>query len=491
MKAIIIGSGIAGIATAIRLRKKGYEVTVYEASNQLGGKLGLLESNGYRWDTGPSLFTMPHYIDELFELCNKNPRDYFNYQKLNIACEYFYSDGTHFTAYSQVEQLAQELHEKFQVEKQEVVNYFQECAHVYNQTGKIFLEKSLHKLSTWLSADVIKSILKLGKLDVNTTMHLAHAKKFSEPKIQQYLDRFATYNGSNPYQAPGILKIIPHLEHNIGTFFPDKGMRSIPESLIELAKSIGVEFHANSFVNKILVHKGKATGVQVNKTPKYADVIVSNMDVYPTYKKLLTGSRVREPKKVLAQPRSSSALIFYWGIKKSFKQLHVHNIFFSDSYQEEFNAIFNENKIIGDPTVYVHISSKAKPDDAPNGCENWFVMINVPNNNGQNWNQLAQNARTAILNKLSSMLGENIEALIETEHILDPVGIENNTSSYKGALYGAASNNKFAAFLRHKNFSSTVKGLYFCGGSVHPGGGIPLCLLSAKITSNLLPPVYE
>jgi len=207
--------------------------------------------------------------------------------------------------------------------------------------------------------------------------------------------------------------------------------------------------------------------------------VVSNMDIVGTYEKLLNGEK--KPTKLLNQPKSSSALIFYWGIKKNFKQLDLHNILFSDDYKTEFNHIFKGASIYHDPTVYVNITSTKKPDDAPEGCQNWFTMINVPNDQGQDWDTLIAEAKLNILSKLSNQLGENIEPLIEVEEILDPRKIELKTSSAQGALYGNSSNNKFAAFLRHPNFSSSIKNLYFCGGSVHPGGGIPLCLLSAKI----------
>jgi phytoene dehydrogenase-like protein len=193
------------------------------------------------------------------------------------------------------------------------------------------------------------------------------------------------------------------------------------------------------------------------------------------------------PEKILKQPRSSSALIFYWGIGSVFKELNMHNIFFSNDYQEEFRFIFEGNKISNDPTIYVNITSNIQKEDAPEGCQNWFVMINVPGNKGQDWDTLIAQARKDILQKLSFRLGQNIEALILNESILDPRSIESKTYSFQGSLYGSSSNNRYAAFLRHANFSSNITNLYFCGGSVHPGGGIPLCLQSARIVADLIP----
>ena len=165
----------------------------------------------------------------------------------------------------------------------------------------------------------------------------------------------------------------------------------------------------------------------------------------------------------------------------------MHNIFFSDNYEGEFNFLFKEQKIGNDPTIYLNITSKYEKKDAPEGSENWFVMVNAPKNDGQNWDEMIKECRKNILLKLEKMLNSPIEPFIVSESILDPRSIESKTSSYKGALYGSSSNSKFSAFMRHKNFSSTIKNLYFCGGSVHPGGGIPLCLQSAKIVAEMIP----
>jgi phytoene dehydrogenase-like protein len=179
-------------------------------------------------------------------------------------------------------------------------------------------------------------------------------------------------------------------------------------------------------------------------------------------------------------------LIFYWGVKKEFPELDLHNILFSEDYKKEFDEIFNLKKAPTDPTVYINISSKDEKADAPAGCENWFVMINVPGNQGQNWDEEISKARKAIVQRINQALNTDIESLIETESILDPRSIESKTQSFQGSLYGAASNNRNAAFLRHPNFSNQLKNLYFCGGSVHPGGGIPLALLSGKITAEII-----
>jgi phytoene dehydrogenase-like protein len=209
------------------------------------------------------------------------------------------------------------------------------------------------------------------------------------------------------------------------------------------------------------------------------------MDVFHTYKKLLPNEI--PPINRLKQERSSSAVIFYWGIKQSFPDLDLHNIFFSKNYKKEFQAIFKDRTVSEDPTIYINITSKEVVGDAPKGCENWFIMINTPADHGQDWTQIVNRLRSHIITNISKRLKVDLKNLIVCEEVLTPPDIESKTQSYMGALYGASSNDTMAAFLRHPNFSNRIKNLYFCGGSVHPGGGIPLCLLSAKIVDELIP----
>lgn len=483
-KVIVVGAGIAGIASAIRLRASGHEVQVYEVNAYPGGKLSNFESNGFRYDAGPSLFTMPALVDELFQLFNENPKTYFDYEQLAIGCHYFYEDGSSFEAPTNIDSIANLLATKHGEDPQSVKDYFKKSALLYHITAPVFLENSLHVLKTYTNKKGLRGIFNLWRLNLFSTMHQANSKRFKNQKTVQLFNRFATYNGSNPYMAPATLNIIPHLEFGMGVFFPKGGMVSITNSLVDLAKRHGVEFYFNSKVEQIVTNINRVEGIKVNGSKVDTDYVVCNMDVYPAYKYLLP--QVKMPEKVKKVESSSSALVFYWGIKHEFKQLGLHNILFANDYKKEFDSIFINKTIHEDPTIYINITSKLNADDAPEGCENWFVMINVPANTGQDWTTLITQARKHIIEKINRILKVNIGNYIIDESILDPIAIEQKTSSYRGALYGSSSNNKMAAFFRHPNFTSTVEGLYFCGGSVHPGGGIPLCLLSAKITTELI-----
>jgi phytoene desaturase len=483
-KVIIIGSGVAGMAAAIRLAIQGFEVTVLEKNSYPGGKLSFFEKDGYRFDAGPSLFTQPANVEELFELAGEPIEAYFSYKPVDTACRYFYDNGKTIDAFIDKAAFAQELTEQLGESPQSLVQYLKDAEKLYENTGTVFLNHSLHKRSTWLHKRVIRALKAVKLSYLFGTLHRHNSRRFASPEAVQLFNRFATYNGSNPYRAPGMLSLIPHLEQNQGTFYPIGGMISITNALFRLAETKGVNFRFNCDVQKIIHYEGSVVGVVANGENEMADIVISNADAYFTYKNLL--SNPFSAKKILKQERSSSALIFYWGIARSFSQLQLHNIFFSSNYKHEFDCLFNSKTLSSDPTVYINITSKAEASQAPEGKENWFVMVNVPANNGQNWQELQAQAKKSILEKVSRILECDIEPLIETETTLDPLQIEERTGSYMGSLYGTSSNSKMAAFMRHPNFSSHVKGLYFCGGSVHPGGGIPLCLKSAKIVSQLI-----
>jgi len=481
----VIGAGIAGLATSIRLAIKGYRVTVFEANAYPGGKLSTFKLDGYRFDAGPSLFTMPHFVTQLFDMAGVDPKAHFEYKKKEVACHYFWSDKKKFRAYADRDLFLNETEKVFNEPREKVKKYLDKAHKKYELTHSLFLEKSLHKLKTYLSPATLKALANFGVLELHKSLHQVNQETFSSPQLIQLFDRYATYNGSNPFQTSGIMTLIQHLEGHYGTFVPTKGMVSITQSLYDLAVILGVDFHFNSPVTEIKVVSKAVQGVLVKSEYFPADIVVSNMDVHPTYRKLLPHSK--QPNKILKQKRSSSAVIFYWGIKRLFSELELHNIFFSNDYQKEFKAIFENQTVCDDPTIYINITSKDVPSDAPKGCENWFVMINTPADHGQDWDSMVIKLRRLILSKLSKELGTPIAPLIECEEVLSPPLIQEKTHSYMGALYGASSNNSIAAFLRHPNFSSSTKNLYFCGGSVHPGGGIPLCLLSAKIVDELIP----
>ncbi len=479
---VIIGAGIGGLATAVRTALKGYKVSVYEKADSCGGKLTEFELGDYRFDFGPSLFTMPQYVLEIFKEAGKDPKDYFTYKSLPEACRYFYPDGTRFTAPTNEEEFVKIAASTFDVSEKKLKAYMDENRKIFENAGEVFLTHSLQKVKTWIQPKVVKSLFHSYVLNMLKSMHQVTSKRISDPRLVQLFDRYATYNGSSPYKASSILNSISSLEHEYGTYFPVGGMAHIAKSIENLAKELGVIFHYNQTVDRIKYAGNTAQGIEVDGKAISADIVVSNMDVHFTYERLLQKSTARLEKR----EKSSSAVIFYWGIDRSFDELGLHNVMFSDNYEKEFTEIFDEKTLPTDPTIYINISSKHSPSDAPANAENWFVMINVPADFGQKWGQEIVQLKRKVVSTISEQLKVDISKHIAEEWIADPRTIADRTISHRGALYGTSSNHWLSAFLRHPNFSSEFKNLYFVGGTVHPGGGIPLCLLSAKIASDLM-----
>jgi phytoene desaturase len=476
---IIVGAGIAGLAASIRLASRGHHVTIFERSDKPGGKLNSISWEGFRWDTGPSLFTLPDLVEELFVLAGDEMKTSIRYQKLDIITRYFYEDGKVLDAFGDPELFAAEVERVFGEPASKVEQHLERSKKIYELTADVFIFNNFLRMGTFISQKFINALLQIWKLDSMVTMHEVNKKRFDSRQLVQLFDRYATYNGSDPYRAPGTLNVISHLEHNMGAYFPERGMAAIASGLKDLADRLGVVFHFNEPVEKIVLDRRVARGVVTRSGIYSSDIVISDIDIFYLYRDLLED--IPFPVSQFKKERSTSALIFYWAMDREFPQLDLHNIFFSDNYQEEFRVLEHKREIHGDPTIYLFVTSKMVRSDAPKGKENWYVMINVPENLGQDWDTLIDNARKNILDKLGRMLDTHIEPLILHEIVADPRSIESGTWSHRGALYGNSSNSRTAAFSRHPNFMRKYKGLYFIGGSVHPGGGIPLCLASAKI----------
>jgi phytoene desaturase len=302
----------------------------------------------------------------------------------------------------------------------------------------------------------------------------------------QLFDRYATYNGSDPYRMPATFNLIQHVEYGLGAYTVDGGIHAIPMAMERLAREEGVEFHYGKRVDRIMLDGRTVRGVVTEDGLMEYEAVVSNVDVLPTYERLLGDTTSRDSHRYRRREPSSSALVFYWGVDGSFGRLDVHNILFSPDYREEFQDMFERRRVPRDPTVYIHVMSKHVPEDAPAGKEAWFTMVNAPSDSGQDWDAEVERTRRVVRERIEGILGIELQPLIEVEDVLTPPLIEERTGSRGGALYGISSNTRMAAFARQRNRSKRYKGLFFAGGGAHPGGGMPLAVLSGKIAADLV-----
>ncbi len=482
MKAAVVGAGIGGLAAAARLAAAGFEVVVYEKNAAPGGKMSELRAAGFRFDTGPSLLTLPSLLEELFRDCGEEMAGRIPCTELECNCKYFFPDGSDFSFYADRSRLERELAGKGFGTGERLFRRLETARAMYETGAPVFLFSDFHKLSNFNTPPYRRAAARLADLDFMRTMHRANVCDLRNDRLVRVFDRYATYNGSDPYRAPATLNMIAHLENNLGACFPRRGMYSVARELHTLASEQGAEFRFGTQVTGIATDRGRATGVQTTHGTERCDVVVSDADVRYLSEHLLERHPLRRRLR-RAEP-SSSAVIFYWGAEGVFDGLELHNIVFSEDYAKEFADIFRRHTLPEDPTIYVFVSCKAVPEDSPDGCSNLFVMVNAPADSGQDWDTVVRSARERILTKLKRRLGIDLSGRILTEHVATPVTIERDTFSAGGALYGTSSNTPLAAFLRHPNSLRAYGGLYFVGGSVHPGGGIPLCLAGAKTVCN-------
>jgi len=482
----IVGAGIGGLAVAIRLSLKGHRVTVYEAGNDVGGKLSELNAQGFRFDKGPSLFTMPGLVDDLFRKAKKNPRSYYQYQRLDPVTKYFFADKTEFSVPSDAQEFAEKGAEFFGVPSETISKVLKRASKQFYETKEPFLEKPIQNFFSIFTLENIPLFFKLPQFKIFQSLHQRNSTDLKNPKLIQMFDRLATYSGSSPFEASGILQQTAHLEYNLGAFLPEGGMYSIAKALKQLALDLGVEFNFNSKVTKINVHQGRIRSLKVGHLEQPYQTIICNADNHTAYESLLHNASTHIVDDRKEEPMSSAPLVFYWGMKGSFPQLDVHNILFSTDYKKEFDELFNENKAPIDPTIYINITSKVVPTDAPEGHENWFVMINVPpRDKKDNWFEKREQLRKLIIQKIQDRLGINVLDHLVFEDSLDPYTLEKSNGAYRGSIYGNRSVGAWSMFKRQPN-QSPINGLYFVGGTDHPGGGIPLVLSSAKVTANLI-----
>lgn len=475
MDIIIIGSGIGGMACAATLAKSGQKIKILEQNNHVGGKAGKIKVNGYEFDTGPSLLTYPNWFDDLFLSCGKNPRDYFNYIRLENVTRYFFDEGKFVDVVSDLEETAENFEKKLGIDKNEFLKYFKKWEDIYKISEEVFL-KGEFKIDYKFIKNSIKWISKSGISNIFKSM-ATYNKRLQNPALEKIMNRFATYTGSSPFETPAFMNQLAVVEMVLGGFYPNGGIFNLPKALEKLCLDLGVEFEFNCKIEKIEALKNNFKLLS-SKQEYNATKLISNIDYFTT-QDLLGNTN-----KIFQSALSTSCIVFYWGVKANFDKLKLHNIIFSEDYKKEFTEIFQDKVIPNDPTIYINISSKMDSDHAPEGCENWFVMINIPAQSNHISDDQIKRVKKLIIKNVFNKFKVDINNLIEFEEVLTPKKLFENTGSYLGALYGNHQNSIYSIMKRKKNQDQKMKNLFYVGGTVHPGGGMPLALRSGVNTAN-------
>ena len=373
----VVGAGLGGMAAAVRLARAGAEVEVFEQSPGPGGKAASRSASGYRWDTGPSLLTMPFVFRRLFEEAGERLEEHLTFLPLEPLCTNFFPDGTVLRDYSDQGKFAAELRRLSVDPPESLDRYLAHGKRIYDASAHLFLFQSIQETLRGSGVSP-RDLLALTRLDALRSLHSANASFFNDPRLVMLFDRYATFNGSNPYRAPATLAIIPAVEYGFGGFTVREGIHTIPLAYERLGRKLGVRFRFDCRVEHILVDGMRARGVRAGGEDLPFDAVVSNADVLSTYRTLLPGLRDRLGRRYERLEPSTSGLVFLWGVKAAFPEMSVSSIFFPDDYSAEFRDLFERRRCPVDPTVFVNVSSKVTLEDAPRGHENWFVLVNAP-----------------------------------------------------------------------------------------------------------------
>jgi len=483
--AVVIGAGIGGLAAASLLAAKGFSVDVHEQNEHPGGKMQQFTRSGYRFDTGPSLLTMPFILEKLFSDCGEDLADYLTLTELSPLCRYFYRDRVRFDNYSDRDKTVAEI-EKFSEHDAKAYGSFLDYSEsLYQKTADAFLFNPLYDLS-----DLKKlNLLDFLGIDAFSTVSDKVNSYFESSYLRQFFKRFTTYNGSSPYRAPATLNVIPHVELNQGGYYVKGGLYGIAEALHALAKSKGVTFHFESRVERIEASNKRVYGITLSDGSYVkSDILFANSDATDTILNLLPAEATsgKKRKKQAKLEPSCSGFVMLLGCSRTWSQLKHHNILFSENYREEFNDIFSKKRLPADPTIYVANTSYSDPSHAPEGGSNLFVLVNAPYDNGQDWDLLQRMYSETIIQTLEGEGMDGLEESIEVQEVITPKNFLKRYGSNRGSIYGTSSNNKFSAFIRPRNKLRYLRNLYLVGGSTHPGGGIPLVVQSAFNAIDLL-----
>jgi diapolycopene oxygenase len=475
---IVVGAGLGGLAAAIRLAAQGRPVTVLEKNERAGGKLNLVREAGYTFDTGPSLLTMPWVIDELFAAAGRRLADYLTLEQIEPTCRYRWPDGARFDAWQRLPQLVQEV---ARISPGDVPGLFRFLAHtarIYEAVADTFLLRPFDGLAEALTPQLIRNG---PRIDALRSVDAAVRSFFRSPHLRQLFNRYATYNGSSPYLSPATFNVIAYIELAEGGWYVRGGMYGLAEAMLRLAGELGVEVRTSAPVAEVEHAGGRVRGVRLASGERLpAAQVLVNADPRYAYRALVPGQQAVAARLARLEP-SCSGFVLFLGVRRRYEQLAHHNIFFSADYPREFAAIFQKGVPAADPTIYVAATCLSDPEHAPPGHMNLFVLVNAPALGPRvRWGQEARPYRDLVIAKLERMGLTGLGREIAYEQIWTPADIAERYNAAGGAIYGLASNTPFSAFLRPPLRAHSIAGLYFVGGGTHPGGGIPLVLLSGR-----------
>ena len=479
----VIGAGLGGISAAISLKAAGYDVEVFEKNGQIGGKLNVMEKDGFTFDLGPSIFTLPQFFQDLFERAGKKMEDYVQLDAVTPHWRNLFENKPTIDLYQEEDLMRRELDklpgdpEAHWREFKAFLTYGREQYDIVNDG---YFDKGLDNLWEFISYYKLK--LLGGKIDYKNTMSESIHQRLSDPQLRMIFEYFIKYVGSSAMDSPGYMNLMPMIQFDYGLWYVRGGMYNLAKGLGKLMEEMGIPIHLNADVEAIEKSGKQVTGIRMTDgTVHPSDIIVSNMEVIPAYKKLLN-EPISFTRKLEKFAPACSGIVLHIGTDKPFPQLAHHNFFYSEDQHKHFDTVFHKKQLPQDPTLYVVAPTRTDPSKAPEGCDNIKILPHIPPL--EEGSDITHEDYVALkdrcIDKMERCGLTGLRESIVVEDLLTPVDIERMYRSNRGSIYGVVTDWKLNYGFKAPKTSTRYKNLYFTGGSTNPGGGMPMVVLSGQ-----------
>ncbi len=483
--AIVVGGGLGGLSVAAGLAARGVQVRLFEANDKLGGKLNLLEEQGFVFDLGPSIFILPELYRRVFSAAGRRMEDFVEFTQVEPQWRSFFEDGVRVDLLGDKAAMLKEL-ERVGCNASDWEDFSSYSERLWHFAQKHYLESGAESVLEILKSSGLISALR--SIEAFSSMHEGVRRRINEPHVAEMLEFFIKYVGSSSHDAPALMNLLAWSQLRDGLYYVPGGMYGYARALARLLEDLGVEIHLNTRVKSIEKQGSKVTSVVTETGQSFvADAVVSNMEVVPTYEKLMNESpkRLRSYKKKFAP--AASGLVMHLGVSRRYEQLAHHNFFFSENPEQFFHQVHRQHVLPDDPTIYLVYPTRSDPNRAPEGCSIVKVLPHVPPLSDEPLPREAyMELRSRVLDKLERMGLEGLREHTVFEHTWTPHDIQEQYSSYRGAIYGVLTHRKRNFAVKGPRKSPYYDNLWFVGGTVNPGGGTPMVLLCGQQVAEMM-----
>ncbi len=487
----IVGAGLAGLAAACTLAARGHKVVLFDKNPWLGGKAAVLREEGFRFDMGPTILTVPAILERVFQEAGRDMHAYLDLRRLDPQWRCFFDDGSMLDLQENVPAMAEVVERFAPGNGAGYRDFLAMSGKLHEVSNKFFFWKSVEGIGDTLSMkgmnlETLRDVLSLR---MGTSVASQIRKRVPDARVSQMLDHFVQYVGSSPYAAPAVLCSIAHMQTDCGVWYPIGGTRAVPAALERLAGELGVDLRPGTDIVRIVQEDGRAAGVvtAAGETVRLS-AVVSNMDSVRTYRELVGGAPARGFARRWKREPACSGVVLYLGLDRGYDHLAHHDFVFSADPEEEFRWIYGKGEPAPDPTCYLAATARTEPGVAPPGGEALYVLVHTPYlRPHHDWSTMFAPYRQVILDKLKRCAGmPDLEERIVFERRLTPQDIHERYRVLDGAIYGLASHGKVNGAFKPGNRSRDLAGLYLAGGAAHPGPGMPMVLMSGWIAADSL-----